>query len=194
MKRAAVTGLLHRRAGDERGLVLVLFSVLMVAMLGLAAVVVDLGQQKSNRRAAQSIADLAALGGGKSLSAGDPGQACVDAITYLNINVKDLSPKIAASTFCAQPGSNVALTGCTVTGGSAQAKPTTTVGRYSVTVMYPVLDSDIADANFTGTGKRDGTPCQRMGVKVGVTNTTYFGAADPAGTKWWQGWTNYARR
>lgn len=25
-----------------------------------------------------------------------------------------------------------------------------------------------------------------------LTNTTYFGAADPAGTKWWQGWTNYA--
>jgi len=23
-------------------------------------------------------------------------------------------------------------------------------------------------------------------------NTTYLGAADPAGTKWWQGWTNYA--
>jgi hypothetical protein len=25
-----------------------------------------------------------------------------------------------------------------------------------------------------------------------LTNTTYFGAADPAGDKWWQGWTNYA--
>jgi hypothetical protein len=25
-----------------------------------------------------------------------------------------------------------------------------------------------------------------------VENTTYFGAADPAGDKWWDGWTNYA--
>ena len=25
-----------------------------------------------------------------------------------------------------------------------------------------------------------------------LTNTTYFGAADPAGTKWWEGWTRYA--
>ncbi len=25
-----------------------------------------------------------------------------------------------------------------------------------------------------------------------LTNTTYFGAADPAGEKWWEGWTNYA--
>jgi hypothetical protein len=24
-----------------------------------------------------------------------------------------------------------------------------------------------------------------------LTNTTYFGAADPAGPKWWQGWTSY---
>jgi hypothetical protein len=25
-----------------------------------------------------------------------------------------------------------------------------------------------------------------------LTNTTYFGAADPAGAKWWEGWTRYA--
>jgi hypothetical protein len=25
-----------------------------------------------------------------------------------------------------------------------------------------------------------------------LANTTYFGAADPAGDKWWEGWTNYA--
>ena len=25
-----------------------------------------------------------------------------------------------------------------------------------------------------------------------LTNTTYFGAGDPAGAKWWLGWTNYA--
>ena len=39
------------------------------------------------------------------------------------------------------------------------------------------------------------------GITAGVTggffggampNTTYFGAADPAGAKWWEGWTNYA--
>src|SRR5205807_1152452 len=88
------------RSREEQGFVLVLFALLMVALLGVAAVVVDLGQQRSSRRSAQAIADLAALGGGKSLSAGDPGQACVDAITYLNMNVQDLSPKITASTFC----------------------------------------------------------------------------------------------
>ena len=156
-------------------MVLVLFAALMVALLGLSAIVVDLSQQRSSRRSAQVIADLAALGGGKSLSAGDPGQACVDAITYLNINVKDLGPKINAIDFCTQPGDNVTLTNCNLTGGAVQAEPTTTVGRYAVSVMYPVLDSDMTDARYTGKGKRDGTPCQRMGVRVGIRDNTYFG-------------------
>lgn len=166
---------MNRPLREERGAVLVLFAVLMVSMLGLSAIVVDLSQQRSSRRSAQSIADLAALGGGKSLSAGDPTQACIDAITYLNINVKELSPKINAAGFCTQPPNHVALTNCNVTGGNVQAKPTTTVGRYTVTLTYPVQDSDMADANFTGNGKRDGTPCQRMGVKVGINDNTYFG-------------------
>jgi hypothetical protein len=163
------------RRNDERGVVIVLFAALMVALLGLSAIVVDLSQQRSSRRSAQSIADLAALGGGKSLSAGDPGQACRDAITYLDINVKDLSPKIDAPTFCAQSGNNVALTSCSVSGGPAQAKPSATVGRYAVTLLYPVLDSDMTDSRFTGPGKRDGNACQRMGIRVGITDNAYFG-------------------
>jgi hypothetical protein len=29
---------------------------------------------------------------------------------------------------------------------------------------------------------------------TGITGTSYVGAADPAGAKWWQGWTVYSRR
>jgi Flp pilus assembly protein TadG len=169
---------LRRRCGDESGFVIVFFAVLMVAMLGLAAIVVDLGQQRSSRRTAQSIADFAALGGGKALSAGDIGQACLDAVTYLNSNVKDLSPKINGPTFCAGNGNtanNVTLTSCSVNGGAAQATPTQTVGRYTLTVLYPVLDSDMADTRYTGAGKRAGLPCQRMGVRFGMTDPAYFG-------------------
>ena len=39
-----------------------------------------------------------------------------------------------------------------------------------------VIPGDYTDAYFGGT----------------LENTTYFGAADPAGTKWWDGWTRYA--
>ena len=37
-------------------------------------------------------------------------------------------------------------------------------------------------------------PAARVAGYFGGTwvNTAYLGAADPAGTKWWQGWTAYA--
>jgi hypothetical protein len=37
-------------------------------------------------------------------------------------------------------------------------------------------------------------PTEYTGTFFGGTleNTTYFGAAEPGGTKWWEGWTRYA--
>ena len=54
----------------------------------------------------------------------------------------------------------------TLPGGSAAADGAGTV----------VIPEDYTDDYFGGT----------------LTNTTYFGAADPAGAKWWEGWTRYA--
>jgi hypothetical protein len=47
-------------------------------------------------------------------------------------------------------------------------------------------------ARTGGTGAFTGA----LATKAGnfVTGTAYRGAWDPAGTKWWQGWTNYARQ
>lgn len=42
-----------------------------------------------------------------------------------------------------------------------------------------------------GTGPFSGAIATQAGTWV--TGTTYRGAADPAGVKWWAGWTNYAR-
>ena len=107
---------------SEAGFVLVLFAGLLVVMLGLAAILVDLGQQRANRRDAQSIADMAALGGGKNLSLGNPAQACRDIITYFDANATKLPTKISAASFCGQLAPvDVASTECS--GGSGQAKP-----------------------------------------------------------------------
>ena len=50
-----------------------------------------------------------------------------------------------------------------------------------------------ASAPTTGAGTVV-IPTEYTGSYFGGTlgNTTYFGAADPAGAKWWEGWTNYA--
>ena len=167
---------LNARCRDERGASLVIFALLLVVLLGFSALLVDEGQARASRRDAQSISDMAALGGGESLSNGSPALACQDAVTYVNTNTPDLSPKITASSFCAQAGNNVAATTCSVSGGLTQAKPTTTVGRYTITVVYPVLASDITDSHLSGgAGLNDGSPCQRMGVKVAITNSAVFG-------------------
>ena len=168
---------LNARRRDERGASLIIFALLLVVLLGFSALLVDAGQARASRRDAQSISDMAALGGGESLSNGNPALACQDAVTYLNTNTPDLSPKITASSFCAQSGNNVATTTCSG-GVLTQARPTTTVGRYTVTVVYPVLAADIADSRYTGSGGagiNDGSACQRMGVKVAIANQDIFG-------------------
>ncbi|MDQ1497894.1 MAG: hypothetical protein QOI86_1234 [Actinomycetota bacterium] len=158
---------------SEAGFVLVFFAGLMVVLLGLAAILIDLGQERASRRDAQSIADMAALGGGKNLSLSNPGQACRDIITYFDSNATRLATKISASSFCSQLAPvDIASTECS--GGSGQAKPVVDAPPYRVQIVYPVYDSDIRDANFTGTGTKDGTYCDRMAVKVTVTNPAYF--------------------
>jgi Flp pilus assembly protein TadG len=62
-------GLLTRvaRPRDERGLSIIVVAIVMVAMLSIAAVVIDLGQAYSDRRKMQNSADAAALGATRAL-------------------------------------------------------------------------------------------------------------------------------
>jgi len=167
--------------GDEAGMVMILFAGFLIALLGVAALLVDLGQQRVSRRSAQSIADIAALGGGKNLSRSNIGQACQDVVTYFDENAPNLPSALSASTFCNQAAPvNVAATECS--GGTGQARPSATVGRYTIQLEYPVYDSEIADSHFSGAGNHDGIPCDRMLVRITVTNPTYFGRLFGAST------------
>ncbi len=68
----AVTGrrTLLRVHGDERGVIAVMFALLLVLMLGILALVVDLGNARQQRRVAQASADAAALAGGEAIESG----------------------------------------------------------------------------------------------------------------------------
>jgi hypothetical protein len=171
------------RCGDgDRGITLVLVAVLMTAILIMAAIVIDIGYLRGGARFDQKVADLAALAAGKKLGAGDYGAACQDIIGYLNTNAPDM-PAINASGFCGQAGNNVSQTTCTPPGSLAQARPTTTSGRYTVSVHFPVPASEIADPHF-GNGINDGAPCDRMRVIVKAEEPSFFGgAAGGSGTR-----------
>jgi hypothetical protein len=161
---------------SERGAVLVLTALLLTTLLGVTAIVVDLGALRGQVRVDQSIADFAALAAGQGLAANDPALGCRTAIGYINDNAH-LSSAIDASSFC----SGMESTLCS--GGSGYAQPSTTVGTYTVSVHYPVPDSEIVDSHVLGGARvSDGTPCQRIRVTIASQNNSFFGGIFSAGS------------
>jgi Flp pilus assembly protein TadG len=59
------------RPQEERGAVAVMVAIMMTVMLGICALVVDLGNARQQRRAAQNSADAAALAAGETVEAGN---------------------------------------------------------------------------------------------------------------------------
>ena len=57
-------------ARDERGVIAVMFALLLVVMLSITALVIDLGNARQQRRVAQASADAAALAGGEAIESG----------------------------------------------------------------------------------------------------------------------------
>ena len=74
-----------RRLGDERGQTILLTAVFMTALLGMAALAVDLGHWYKEQRALQARVDAAALAGAQDLPY-DVAAANTDASTYASKN------------------------------------------------------------------------------------------------------------
>jgi hypothetical protein len=137
------------------------------------ALVVDLGVVRGSTRVEQSVADMAALAGGNGLATKNPFKACQDAISYVNANSGDM-PAINSLNFCTQSGNDVRTTVCSG-GVLGQAKPTTTSGRYQVSVHYPVPSSEIDDPRMSVPGLNDKAPCDRLRVIITATDPAFFG-------------------
>ena len=153
---------------------MVLFAMLQLALLTVAALVVDIGFVRATARRNQSIADLAVLAGGNKLSLGDYTGACVAVITTLNVNVSEMAP-IDANAFCSQASNDVSKTQCSLPGvGLAQARPKVVTGAYTVEMHFPVPDSEIWNTKF-GDGLNDGRICQRMRLLVTTHEPVFFG-------------------
>ncbi|MDP1820674.1 MAG: hypothetical protein Q8K58_12415 [Acidimicrobiales bacterium] len=153
---------------SDRGVVVILVTLLLFALVAVTAIVIDLGALRSSAQANQNIADFAALTAGRTLMT-EPATACQAAVGSVNANAK-LSPAINAVTFCAPMGTT------TCTGGAAaQVTPSATVGKYTVSMHYPVPDTEIPDARIVG-GVRlnDGPACQRFRVLITSRQQTLF--------------------
>lgn len=76
---------LRRSASDERGIVIVLVAVMLVVLLGFAAMAVDIGEILWSRRVQQNAADAAALAGVRELP-DNPANATLVALSYATDN------------------------------------------------------------------------------------------------------------
>ena len=77
------------RPPDDRGAVLVIVAVIMVALLGIGALVIDLGALYVERRELQNGADAAALAIAQDCAGGDCGAAFATAEQFADLNAKD---------------------------------------------------------------------------------------------------------
>lgn len=126
-------------------------------------------------------------------------QATLDRVTDGSLVVQNLYLAENGSTFQAPSGSTVQGTvNVAATNIEVAAAATTTVSLFTALPATPAtaaaLDWSLAAtaaARTGGTGAFTGAASTKAGSFV--SGTTYRGAADPAGPKWWAGWTNYAR-
>ena len=154
--------------------------MLQLALLTVAALVVDIGSVRAAARRNQSIVDLSILAAGNKLSESDYLAACVNVINTLNVNARQM-PVIDANAFCTQAGNDVTKTVCSLPGtGLGQAKPKVTSGAYTVELHFPVPLSEIWNSKY-GDGLNDGQPCQRMRLLLTSKEPAFFGGV--AGSK-----------
>jgi hypothetical protein len=158
---------LPRRPDDERGAVLVMTALFIIAALTMTALVLDVGNARAKAISAQTAADSAALAGGKALASSQPRAACQDAVGYLRTNVERLSSLSTA--VC----NSFPVSSCTGSGFGPTTVQSTPPGA-TVRFTYPVPDSAISDSRVAGPWANDGTPCDRMRVELTLENPTTF--------------------
>lgn len=123
-------------------------------------------------------------------------QTTLDRVTDGTLLVRNVVLAENGTVFQAPAGSTVQGT-LDMGGAALEASAATTASLFTSLPQTPTaasLDwslSASAAARTGGTGAFTGALATKAGTSV--TGTTYRGAADPAGVKWWAGWTNYAR-
>jgi hypothetical protein len=85
---------IRRRGADERGATLILFSFILVSLLGAAGLVVDIGLVRTDRRQNKSASDVAVAAGLHQMEFGGqpaPFRGVCEAVKYLRVNQSELA-------------------------------------------------------------------------------------------------------
>ncbi len=149
-----------RNETSDRGASLLLVAIAMLLLLGVVAVVVDLGAVRADIRSDQLASDAAATAGASDINpfaGSEADKACETAWAYLLLNLAD-------------EGSSTSPPDCTVFAGScdpavAREAPAS-AGPYSFVITHPVPDSHPLMSGQALNAQIDGVACQRLGVTV----------------------------
>lgn len=158
-----------RELGTDRGAVLVLYGLLLIALFGMGAIVLDLAALREDVRASRRTADSAAVAGALELRPGASRlAACEAAWGYVVANTPELAGQSMDCTdFPADPS-------CDPTDPKEAER---TSGPYTVTIRSPVTDSELTN-DYPGQSvvlPADGVPCERISVEIARTRGFVFG-------------------
>jgi hypothetical protein len=155
---------------NDRGFSLMMVALSLMLLLGVAAFAIDLSAMRLDRALDQRVADAAASAGALGAYETNGQTGCETAIAYVQLNAPQIGP--------------LATAGCsTVPATCDPATPTEvtqTVGRFTVTMVYPVPDGNaLMNPGAVGAGSQgvvaaDGNPCERFGVRIAATHQASF--------------------
>lgn len=177
-------GLVARRIGEQRdeGAYAILYAIVLVVILAIAALVIDVGFVRAARRENRAASDAAAIVGAGKLGLGgnNPIAACQSAMRYAETSLGVTTP---GSDNCTSvfTGSPSAL--CTL--GVAKTASETVAGR-TIYVTWPVPDTSTYITTpdlekWAGVPQSqpaqtiDGSACLRVGVAIQQATNTLFG-------------------
>jgi hypothetical protein len=145
----------------EEGTTILLVAASMLVLIAVAALAIDLGGLRVDRRADRLATDAAATAGAASInpfagSAAD--QACSTAWAYLLLNLEDEGP------ITTPPNCATFSPACTTPNVARQT--TAVAAPYTVVITHPVPDSHPLMSGQAINAAIDGTPCQRLGVEL----------------------------
>lgn len=168
-----------RPARNDDGAYLVLYALLAVALFTMVAVVLDLAALRQGRRSDRAAVDLAATAAAGVLDPSEPSTfaaACDAAWGYTLENRDDAKGAVSAPD-CATSFPQVACDPAT------PVTTTGTAGPLRISITYPVTDTSVLMAAEVQGGDQpqavdpaiDGSPCQRVGVRIERDRPFLFG-------------------
>lgn len=158
---------------NDRGYSLMMVAASLLLLLGVAAFAIDLSAMRLDRALDQRVADAAASAGALTTYESGGQIGCETALAYVELNL----PQVGA----------LATGGCSTI--PATCDPTTatviaqTSGGFTVTVVYPVPDSDaLMNPGALGAGSQpvvtaDGDACERFGVRIAAVHDAFLSQA-----------------